>query len=655
MAKIPPNLQHLTVELPANRRAEVEESIASSPYLRQIMTEAVNAGTLEHIRMGTPGANEGGHFDDQKRAIYLSPETFTFSKRPSDRLDAITSTLGHETGHALNAEQTRKTLYFVTGSITDEIRAAEGGKVDMTPLMGMFLRNARRDEASAEIHGWNALASRIEHIKGAPPDRSEMLRRADASTECVFSDKNQNRHLARGIILDADMQMSDTRLPKAGPINLEPVARCHFDNPRATLGAGGAADYPNYYAAYMIQQIADDTRDQTYPARIEIDMKKLGLDKAQLESTGLRLGAGGFFFSDTSDGGRKPVVLRSSGSGIQGTPDGTEVALDEVRMRALGDDAPRQASPERTITQATPEERDAREQAQLEANRQGLSQEDTQQAIQAAAAGASARGISSAGGTARATGQEREDAPQAQRERAQDTSAAQDVPLAATTVAAMARDAREGDVARLERERADAAMEANRPPVASTPERDRESASQASVPAPETETRTTASDRHPSPPAVETPREQPQPPTVTATPEREPSPEPERTAAKIETTTTTTHDPDALRLGDRGDPVELLQYRLDRQGYRGPDGAQIPQTGQYGPDTEHAVRQFQTLHGLPATGVADQDTREAVDRALAAQRERERGEPGGLNRSPSPETMPPREKIGRAHVLTPVT
>lgn len=138
MANTSPNLQKLTDELPANRRTEIEAAIASSPYLRQIMTEAVSAGTLEHIRMGAAGANEGGHYDDQSRAIYLSPDTFAAFSKQEKRLDAITSTLGHETGHALNAEQTRKNLYFVTGSITDQIRAAEGSAVDMTPMVGMY-------------------------------------------------------------------------------------------------------------------------------------------------------------------------------------------------------------------------------------------------------------------------------------------------------------------------------------------------------------------------------------------------------------------------------------------------------------------------------------------------------------------------------------
>ena len=331
MASLSPNLAHLTDELPADKRADIEAAISSSPYLRQIMTEATNAGTLEHIRIGDPNANEGGHYDESEKAIYLSPNTFTRSVLKNDaekRLDIITSTLGHETGHALHAEKSRKELYFSTASITDGIRAAgPGGEYDATGLVGAYIRNARRDEAMAEIHGWNALASRIEHLEGEPPSLKDMMKRAGPTTGCVDPSKDGlGYRLAPGIVLDQDMQMSDTRLPKAGPINLEPVAQCHFDHSGKSLGAGGGANYPNYYGAYLIQQLADDTRDWQNPPTIRLDMQKLGLEKAQLESTGLRLGDAGFYFVDMSDGRQRPVVLRG-GSGMRGTPDGAEQSL----------------------------------------------------------------------------------------------------------------------------------------------------------------------------------------------------------------------------------------------------------------------------------------------------------------------------------------
>ena len=133
-----------------------------------------------------------------------------------------------------------------------------------------------------------------------------------------------------------------------------------------------------------------------------------------------------------------------------------------------------------------------------------------------------------------------------------------------------------------------------------------------------------------------------------AAPVLSPEPEPRAPAASTAPRVDTSAPDDALRPGTRGDQVELLQFRLDRQGYRGPAGEPLPQNGQYGPETEHAVRQFQTAHDLPATGIADQDTQSAVARAPSPQRATaDRAEP--INTA-APE--PTREAFERA-VLPP--
>jgi hypothetical protein len=323
MNKLPSHLQHLTDELPAKERADIEEAITSSPYLQQIMTDAVNAKQLEHIKLTVPGVNEGGHYSDVENAIYISADTFAIGAfdQKYKKIDAITSTLGHETGHALYADRALNERWDISRAISIEMGAAgQGGEFDATALAGGYLNTARRDEAMAEIHSWNALASRIEHLKGAPPSRDEMLSRVEASTNCVNLDKRDTPRLSPGILLDPDMQMSDTRLPKAGPINLEPVAQCHFDQSAKVLGAQGAADYRNYYGAYLMQEFADNLPGGDNPPRIKLDMARLGLDKAQIESTGLKLGENGLEIIDTSHRGYKPIVIRG-GSGMQGTPD----------------------------------------------------------------------------------------------------------------------------------------------------------------------------------------------------------------------------------------------------------------------------------------------------------------------------------------------
>lgn len=348
VGRLPPHLLRLTDGLPSDKRPEIEEAIATSPYLQQRMNQAIEAGQLRHIRLTPPGVNEGGHYDSHEKAIYVSVDTFTKPglEEPRRRIDVITSTLGHETGHALNAAESRKTLHFVAAQITEEIRAAgPGGSADVTPHFSLYQRAARRDEAIAEIEGWNALASRIQYTSGGIITREAMLERAAPTTNCAKLDEERLPQLARGIVLDRDMHMSDTRLPKAGAINVEPVAQCHFDQSARTLGAQGKADYRNYYGAYLIEQVGQDTAHWVRPPTIKLNMARLGLDPAQLESTGLNLGGRNLGLIDTSDGQRL-ITLRHADDGKKQVPDGFVAAHDRdvrdderiVRLARFGND-----------------------------------------------------------------------------------------------------------------------------------------------------------------------------------------------------------------------------------------------------------------------------------------------------------------------------
>ena len=236
--------------------------------------------------------------------------------------------------------------HFVAAQITEEIRAAgPGGSADVTPHFSLYQRAARRDEAIAEIEGWNALASRIQYTNGGIVTREAMLERAAPTTNCAKLDEERLPQLARGIVLDRDMHMSDTRMPKAGAINVEPVAQCHFDQSARTLGAQGKADYRNYYGAYLIEQVGQDTAHWVRPPTVKLDMARLGLDPAQLESTGLNLGGRNLGLIDTSDSQRL-ITLRHADDGKKQVPDGFVVAHDRdvrdderiPRLVRFGDD-----------------------------------------------------------------------------------------------------------------------------------------------------------------------------------------------------------------------------------------------------------------------------------------------------------------------------
>ena len=292
-------------------------------------------------------------------------------------------------------------------------------------------------------------------------------------------------------------------------------------------------------------------------------------------------------------------------------PEKIAPAQSEAPPVQRDDGAPMQAALERTIIQATPEQRDAREQALREANRQGLSQVEAQQVAQAAVMGASADVMAPVGAVTREVAAEAEETQRAQRERALETLVAQDGSQAAA-VAAMTRDAHNDETARPEREHTEDGRTA----------RDSEQLSGAQLSNVREPEHTSPAGTVADPSGHErTPEQQPAiaKSHLAASQERPhetslPTPVDRELQESNQSSATrpAADNSDALRPGDRNDQVELLQYRLDRHGYRGPDDQPIPQNGRYDPETEHAVRQFQQDRGLPVTGTADLATQYEV-------------------------------------------
>ncbi|KLD73358.1 carboxypeptidase [Xanthomonas hyacinthi DSM 19077] len=60
-----------------------------------------------------------------------------------------------------------------------------------------------------------------------------------------------------------------------------------------------------------------------------------------------------------------------------------------------------------------------------------------------------------------------------------------------------------------------------------------------------------------------------------------------------------------------------MQGQLTQLGLTGRDGMPLHPDGDFGPNTRHAVEQFQREHGLQVDGVVGRNTRAALDRAVA--------------------------------------
>ncbi|UXA49273.1 peptidoglycan-binding protein [Xanthomonas prunicola] len=359
-------------------------------------------------------------------------------------------------------------------------------------------------------------------------------------------------------------------------------------NTEATYAAYGVA--PNAQTAGAIQLAVQKTREAN------------GIDAAT-SSLALERDATGQYSVDS------PIQhLRRDADGVVRVAATT--STDEIHQ-ALGEmqslrqeQPPSTGAPELRIDAQSPQERDAYEQALREANRQGVSTQEAQQVASFAATTVTAPRV------------DESQAPQAaidvQRDR--DVARTPDAPAAAemATPAPVVMPAS-----------VNAPLPEDVRPVAKPAEPKPESVPQREP----QETRTPEVAAPPTAGAVQPNAEAVDPPTASASAPSVGSPSSALTPREEIPTRATvpappsSHEVEGLRLGDRGQEVEFLQYRLQQVDARGPNGQAVPQDGHYGPETEHAVRRFQQDQGLPATGVAGQDLDAALSQAQHARRE----------------------------------
>jgi hypothetical protein len=350
-SKLPMHLQHLTEGLPANRRAEIEESILSSNYLQIRLAEESKADRLDHIRILPPGSNSGGHFSETDKSIYIDAGLFSdFKRNKEQRLDRITYVLGHEVSHSAMTPFRKGALNELnTAASTAMWTESDLGYVDLTPAAGRYLQSARRDESMATVSAWNALASRVDGEKPGALSRQEMLARVANVGDCVTG-VGEKARLAPGIVLNEGQDIVIGK-PWASSPNIEAVAKCFFDEPpeKTGLGAGGNSDYANRYGTTVIETIdanIDSFKRQHSgtPNAIRLDFDRLGLDPKLLQSNGLNLASQDVMIYDTSHGKIRQVTLQNTGGGAGHKPE-IEAEIAQQPKRDASTPSPRMSEP----------------------------------------------------------------------------------------------------------------------------------------------------------------------------------------------------------------------------------------------------------------------------------------------------------------------
>lgn len=358
------------------------------------------------------------------------------------------------------------------------------------------------------------------------------------------------------------------------------------------------------------------------------------------------------------DGGVVQIVAVTSTEDIQ-------QAVAARRERA----APIPDTPELRVATLSPQQREAHQQAEREANRQGLSRDEVQQAAQQAAVATASPELAPSvpaldeAQPVRTTGAP---VPPSDLPREAEPATAP-MPSPAPTVATPESIAEsESESPQAEAAAQARAVAAESPqPGSHQPGSPQSESSQAEVSprAPEPAVAPTAF--VPAAP-VEAARAEATPieaalsqPAAIQTAPAQPaavqtdSAQPAAVAPAAVASTVADKQDDTLRPGDRGQEVELLQYRLDRVGYRGPDGEPLVRNGEYDAATEQTVRQFQRDQGLADTGMADPATQQAMSAAQHARIESRRASGQSPSQEPAraslsqPDAAPERPAVAR--------
>ncbi|MBB3843787.1 XVIPCD domain-containing protein [Xanthomonas arboricola] len=330
MTPIDPRIEPLLLQmrkdpnLPEGAEASLRQAISESPYLSNLLGNAIANGQIGAIAV-SHGQHNAGHFQDGKdgKAGTLNVSGSLFQDwQGRARIDHLTEVLGHETMHGVLAEHRANALAAFGKTMGDRMQDAHAqreSQVDLTEPTRVYLDKTRQDEALAEISALRALNSRIKH---------ENPRISAQDAEGMLLDRSVTRCVDKHVTPPAFAQgLSYEALTTHAQARGEPLTRaveqCFYDS-RGTLGPHGDSDYRNYYGVSAISHIAKSYAHLAHdrqPPEVRVDLKSLGLDPRQLERNGLDLGSAPTFnLVDLGKDGYGMVQLKETGTRSNNAP-----------------------------------------------------------------------------------------------------------------------------------------------------------------------------------------------------------------------------------------------------------------------------------------------------------------------------------------------
>lgn len=292
--------------------AHLKSTLEASPTLAEQFNAAVAAGHLRHLSLLPPAANAAGTYDGAGKTINLSGELLTSAASGQPGSRELTFVLGHELQHGFNHAATTA-AYDAFGQHVKGIAQSHAPVHDYTSAVQALIAANRRDEAGAQIAGWNAL---VDQVRTAKPDATLAdVYKANPGRMADFILKDDTVsppafELRAGLAVEPQLRMAATAA------NVEAMGGYYFDKAGDVSGLGhnGNSNYRDYYGAWAAGVVVATDRSfaqpfEGQPPRLTLNMAQLKLDEAVMEQNGIHLG------SDTNpapyyDSSTQPPALR---------------------------------------------------------------------------------------------------------------------------------------------------------------------------------------------------------------------------------------------------------------------------------------------------------------------------------------------------------
>jgi hypothetical protein len=283
----------------------LQTSINSSPLLAQQMKDAVLANHLQKFAILDPKVGAGGTYDDRSNTMSLPATSLqphhALNNPTGFNIHEMTFVLGHEIQHGFNAAEKANAMQVFVTKIT-QVAQSNNPIHDYTVPIGKIIEAGRKDEAKAELAGWNAVLSNLQ-VTNPAAGRTEMFNTNNSRMRDFVEIDAAGAVVAKsGITFNPNNDM----LPQT-PSNIEAMGIHYFDKPAAAnsptllpqqttkLGFYREADYANTYGANAISNVINFERALAHPVngvtpQLHINMTQLRLEERLMERLGISIG-----------------------------------------------------------------------------------------------------------------------------------------------------------------------------------------------------------------------------------------------------------------------------------------------------------------------------------------------------------------------------